>query len=204
MLLARRPLERSWIIQASRLGRTSDTGYGGSRSVILIGLSRSNPDDETELRSVLLRANGASVVAIGETEDAAYIRDLLGRGVRGYIPCSLALDVSIGALQIVRAGGIFIPANCLMARPKQTTSLPQKQGLGRFTAKQIAVIDAIRQGKANKTIAYELNMCESTVKVHVRNIMKKLQASNRTQVAFIANKILAEKRDNDGPQTRGF
>ena len=33
-------------------------------------------------------------------------------------------------------------------------------------------------------IAYELNMCESTVKVHVRHIMKKLQAKNRTDVAI--------------------
>jgi FixJ family two-component response regulator len=38
---------------------------------------------------------------------------------------------------------------------------------------------------ANKLIAYELNMCESTVKVHVRNIMKKLNATNRTQVAYM-------------------
>jgi DNA-binding NarL/FixJ family response regulator len=53
----------------------------------------------------------------------------------------------------------------------------------------MAVIEMIRQGKANKTIAYELNMCESTVKVHVRNIMKKLRARNRTQVAFIANQM---------------
>ena len=46
------------------------------------------------------------------------------------------------------------------------------------------MIQAIRQGKSNKVIAYELNMCESTVKVHVRNIMKKLNARNRTDVAI--------------------
>ncbi len=39
-------------------------------------------------------------------------------------------------------------------------------------------------GKANKIIAFELNLCESTVKVHVRSIMRKLQARNRTEVAF--------------------
>jgi DNA-binding NarL/FixJ family response regulator len=38
---------------------------------------------------------------------------------------------------------------------------------------------------ANKLIAYELSMCESTVKVHVRNIMKKLKATNRTQVVYL-------------------
>ena len=55
------------------------------------------------------------------------------------------------------------------------------------TARQAAVVDALRQGKSNKIIAYELNMRESTVKVHVRNIMKKLNARNRTEVAFRVN-----------------
>ena len=47
----------------------------------------------------------------------------------------------------------------------------------------------MRQGKANKIIAYDLNMCENTVKVHVRNIMKKLKAANRTEAAFKLNKM---------------
>jgi len=47
------------------------------------------------------------------------------------------------------------------------------------------VVRALCRGKANKVIAYELNMCESTVKVHVRNIMKKLKAKNRTEVAVM-------------------
>ena len=54
----------------------------------------------------------------------------------------------------------------------------------------MAVIRALQQGKSNKVIAYELNMCESTVKVHVRNIMKKLHATNRTEVAYLATRLL--------------
>jgi DNA-binding NarL/FixJ family response regulator len=42
-------------------------------------------------------------------------------------------------------------------------------------------------------IAYELMMCESTVKVHVRHIMKKLGATNRTQVAYLTNSLFTEK-----------
>ena len=57
----------------------------------------------------------------------------------------------------------------------------------------MAVVNALRQGKANKTIAFELNMCESTVKVHVRNIMRKLKATNRTEVAYIYNKAFSLK-----------
>jgi len=52
--------------------------------------------------------------------------------------------------------------------------------------RELAVVRAIQQGKPNKIIAYQLGMCESTVKVHVRNVMKKLKARNRTEVAVRA------------------
>ena len=50
------------------------------------------------------------------------------------------------------------------------------------------MIAALRKGEANKTIAFELKMCESTVKVHVRNIMKKLNARSRTEVAYLVSR----------------
>ena len=58
-----------------------------------------------------------------------------------------------------------------------------------FTARQIEVVNALRRGKANKIIAYELNLRESTVKVHIRNIMKKMKATNRTEVAYKLNEL---------------
>jgi len=67
-----------------------------------------------------------------------------------------------------------------------------------FTARQAAVVEALRRGKANKVIAYELNMRESTVKVHVRNIMKKLKARSRTEVAFMANELMRSQNGGAG------
>jgi DNA-binding NarL/FixJ family response regulator len=61
-----------------------------------------------------------------------------------------------------------------------------------FTARQAAVLRALRQGKANKQIAYDLNMREGTVKVHIRNIMRKLKAKNRTEVAILANGLFTD------------
>jgi DNA-binding NarL/FixJ family response regulator len=55
-----------------------------------------------------------------------------------------------------------------------------------LTQRERKVVQAIQRGKSNKIIAYELNMCESTVKVHVRNVMKKWKAKNRTDVAIRA------------------
>ena len=51
------------------------------------------------------------------------------------------------------------------------------------------MLERLRQGKQNKIIAYELGMCESTVKVHIRLIMKKLNARNRTQVVLLTNSM---------------
>jgi DNA-binding NarL/FixJ family response regulator len=60
-----------------------------------------------------------------------------------------------------------------------------------LTTRELAVIDLLREGNANKVIARKLNMRESTVKVHVRNILKKLRVSNRTHAATVANRLLA-------------
>ena len=58
---------------------------------------------------------------------------------------------------------------------------------GIFTGREVAIVDALRKGKSNKTIAFDLSISESTVKVHLRNIMNKLHATNRTQVAMLTN-----------------
>lgn len=62
---------------------------------------------------------------------------------------------------------------------------------GMFTVRQAEVVEALRKGKANKIIAYELKLRESTVKVHIRQIMKKLKATNRTEVACKLNSLFS-------------
>ncbi|MFJ5486317.1 DNA-binding response regulator [Hansschlegelia beijingensis] len=133
---------------------------------------------------------GTPIVVIADSEDATQILQSLDCGVRGYIPTSASMDVALEAMTLVEVGGTFIPASSLTSSRKSILNRPEGRAFAlneTFTARQAAVIDALRQGKANKIIAYELNMRESTVKVHVRNIMKKLRAKNRTEVAYIAN-----------------
>lgn len=130
-------------------------------------------------------------VVLSDNEDPEFIVEVLGKSVRGYITTSLSLCVAIQAMQLVQVGGVFVPASSLIAArrtPQETMGGSFCNGI--FTARQAAVVEALRRGKANKIIAYELNMKESTVKVHVRNIMKKLRATNRTHVAYIANRLI--------------
>jgi len=130
----------------------------------------------------------APVIILSAVDNPEAVVDAFACGARGYIPtASTPAELMVEIIRLVRAGGTFVPPSGLhlqtIARkrrtPKQETNQP-------FTPRQIAVLNHLRQGKANKIIAYELAMSESTVKVHVRNIMKKMSASNRTEVAYRA------------------
>jgi DNA-binding NarL/FixJ family response regulator len=125
------------------------------------------------------------VAVISDYEDPESIQEAFELGVRGYIPTSLASMVAVGALHLVCLGGTFAPATALLSQGDRRQGLAGGPLIDGFTRRQSQILDCLRRGMANKLIAYELNMCESTVKVHVRNIMKKLKATNRTQVAYM-------------------
>jgi DNA-binding NarL/FixJ family response regulator len=65
-----------------------------------------------------------------------------------------------------------------------------------LTPRQKEVLERLREGKSNKLIARELNMTEATVKVHVRQIMRKFGATNRTQAVLCAARLSSADRDD--------
>ena len=168
----------------------------GDVALALICVSGLTKEAEAQQLELLLSSLGdaAPVVVLGDRETPEYIAEVVAKGARGYIPTSMSLDLAVKALFLVRVGGAFIPASCLHASQRQSAapSASAQPNIVTVTERQISVIQAIRVGKTNRTIAYELNMRESTVKVHVRNVMKKLRATNRTQVAFIATQMLKD------------
>jgi DNA-binding NarL/FixJ family response regulator len=131
------------------------------------------------------------IIVLAYNNDAELARTAIGHGAKGYIPVTTGFELTIEAVRFVLAGGTYVPMDCLLARggPGDAPSLPLTSGL--VTARELAVVRAIQKGKSNKIIAYELNMCESTVKVHVRRIMKKLNAKNRTDVAIKSQSVLS-------------
>jgi DNA-binding NarL/FixJ family response regulator len=80
----------------------------------------------------------------------------------------------------------------------KAVSVPRDQGFNgarhapELTERQYAVLVCLRQGDPNKVIGRKLGMTETTVKVHVREIMRKLGVSNRTQVAIAAAHVCAD------------
>jgi DNA-binding NarL/FixJ family response regulator len=126
------------------------------------------------------------VVVLAQKNDVHLARTAIRHGAKGYIPCTLGFDIAVEAMRFVLAGGTYVPMECVLATGPSVLASAVPRPSGGVTAREVAVIRALQQGKSNKVIAYELNMCESTVKVHVRNLMKKMKAKNRTDLAMRA------------------
>jgi DNA-binding NarL/FixJ family response regulator len=112
-------------------------------------------------------------------------------GVRGYIPTvNTTVELAVDIIHLVRDGGTFVPPSSLSVRAaRRQGAAPAATLSEEFTARQKEVLDRLRQGKTNKLIAYDLHVSESTVKAHIRNIMEKLHATNRTEVASRAHEL---------------
>lgn len=148
-----------------------------------------------DLRQMTSELEGTPVVVMADSDDFSVVLRVLDCGTRGYFPTSMGMALCVEAIRLAMVGGTFVPASALMAvRHKfKTPSDEERPMTALFTQRQAEVAQALRRGKANKIIAYELNLRESTVKVHIRNIMKKLKATNRTEVAFKINKLMEEE-----------
>jgi DNA-binding NarL/FixJ family response regulator len=157
--------------------------------VVILALIEASHEASVGALKVLSEvAPGVPVIVLASVNDVDLARTVVRHGAKGYIPVTTGFEIAIEAVRFVLAGGTYVPMDCLLAgRPDGEAS---SQSSDTMTARELAVIRAIQQGKPNKTIAYHLNMCESTVKVHVRNVMKKLKAKNRTEVAIKAQTSL--------------
>lgn len=128
--------------------------------------------------------------------DPQTVRAALKCGVRGFISTrTFEVKTVSAAIRFVTAGGVFAPVDLLLADNEKPVSDRQDATPpdGLLTPRQTTVLSLLQQGKANKIIAYELGMSESTVKVHIRNIMRKMGATNRTQAIYKVQQFLRDR-----------
>jgi DNA-binding NarL/FixJ family response regulator len=123
--------------------------------------------------------------------DPAIVKDVLAQGASGFILTSqTGLQMMVSALSMVASGGSFVPREVLFyqAEPQKLTATEKRKGT--LTAREVEVLQLLKRGKPNKLIAFELKLSESTVKVHIRNTMRKVGSTNRTHAAMYADKYM--------------
>jgi len=128
----------------------------------------------------LLKEIGANhpllpVAMLSAHEDYKLMREAIDAGALGFIPKSTSPQVLLSAINLVLAGGIYIPPS-LYRISQQTQPAIQKTDL---TPRQEEVLHLLRNGHANKEIAWRLGISEATVKAHVTVILKSHGVSSR-------------------------
>jgi DNA-binding NarL/FixJ family response regulator len=161
-------------------------GRGEEFDVILLGGSTCTHIDLADVALLAEASPHAPILVAAECDDPDRARAILRAGARGFLPTSHSLKLLIGALERMRAGGTYVPLALSEAVPERPAERTQQTPWRQLTRRQCDVLALIAEGKANKLIAEALNMSESTVKAHVKQIIRRLNVANRTQAALLA------------------
>jgi DNA-binding NarL/FixJ family response regulator len=188
-----------WSIEpASSVRELQSNGDWPRASVVILnthGASASSQEVAEDMATISAAVPSSPLILLSDLDEPREVIQAIQRGARGYLSTSLSISQAIGVIRLVEQGGTYVPS-CILSACEQayhtsSSSRPpnEKQNLVGFTRRQLQVLMCLRQGKQNKAIAYELGMCESTVKVHIRLIMKRLNAHNRTQVVSMTHAL---------------
>lgn len=140
------------------------------------------------------------VVILSGTHDQGLILKAFDAGIAGFIPKSAGSDVMLSALQLVMAGERYIPSQILVGaaigEPQMTQSSSDVNqagisldNLSRFenlSKREHHVLELLVGGMTNKEIARSIDLQEATIKIHVKNIYRKMGVSNRAQAVRMA------------------
>lgn len=209
-----RALPEYLIVEVANTDALALTGSQALRPALVVINTKSAPVNDpwvqTTLDGVKQRLAEAPVVLLSDRDDVEDVMNALSHGIRGYINPSVEPEVVFAALKLIHAGGTFIPAQAIRtaaAKAHNSSGCTRQQVMTALdlTPRELSVIELLREGSPNKLIATALQMQESTVKVHVRNIMKKLRVANRTHAASVANRLLSQPSPAAGslPASRG-
>jgi DNA-binding NarL/FixJ family response regulator len=124
---------------------------------------------------------GAKIVIIATHAGDGEITQALKKGALGYLLTNVTPEELADALRLAAKGKKYIPREIAGVVAEHIGQEP-------LTATEKTVLRMITEGRANKEIAYRLDISENTVKTHVRNIFDKLRVADRTAAATAAIK----------------
>jgi DNA-binding NarL/FixJ family response regulator len=160
--------------------------------LVLLDLNLPDCDGYSLLADLSERRPELSVVVLTGQQDRNSVIKALDLGAAGFIPKSGQREVMLGALQLVFAGGIYIPPEILAhdesEADKDAAARPSPSDLS-LTERQLDVLALMMQGKSNKAICRVLNLAEATVKKHVTEVLKALNVTNRTEAVIAVKEM---------------
>ena len=121
----------------------------------------------------------ARIIMLSSSDSDGEIQRALRSGALGYVLKSMPQDELLNVIRSVHAGKRHVPKEV-------AALLAEHLGEEDLTPRELQVLQLIRDGSKNKQIADQLSISENTVNFHIKNIVDKLGANDRTQAVAIA------------------
>ncbi len=150
----------------------------------------------------------ARIVFVAHHFEVGFVRLGLAVGVDGFCLAGSDREVLIKSLELVMMGEKLVPATLVRSILNATAlnidavqdepkaePLPLDPKVQKLSRREVEILTCLMRGEPNKVIAQKLDVSEATIKVHVKAILRKIGAANRTQAAMWATEHLPRRRD---------
>ncbi len=141
----------------------------------------------------------ARIAVIADRFDLGFVKLARSAGIDGFCLSANDREVLIKSLELVMLGEVVLPTSVmtLLLDMAPVSADPESQGNGaevewsdpklrKLSTRESQILHCLTDGAPNKVIARKLDVAEATVKVHVKAILRKIGAANRTQAAMWA------------------
>ncbi|WP_432378934.1 two-component system response regulator NarL [Duganella sp. P38] len=188
----------------SVVGEAADGFEGVKRAqqlkpqVILLDLNMPGMSGVETLQLMRQDSPESAIVMLTVSEDAEDLSTALKAGASGYLLKNIDTDYLTRAIRRAAAGETVVAEAMtakLVAQLQSGSAPPAASELDKLTPREREILDCLARGESNKGIARILDLAESTVKIHVQSVLKKLKLSSRVQAAVYA---VEHRRQNGG------
>lgn len=136
------------------------------------------------------------VVVVSGEESRVTMEKVMSYGAMGFVCKSSTAPVMLSALNLVLAGGVYVPPQMLQQHGALESYMPEhldKRSLHTneygLTARQMQVLTHLADGLSNKQIAQAVNLAEGTVKIHVAAVYQILRVKSRMEAVRVAEQL---------------
>ena len=157
--------------------------------IVLLDLDMPVMNGREALAQILSAHPEQTVVMLTVSEDSDDLTECMRLGARGFLLKNINADFLLDSIRkAVDGDNVFSPE--MTARLVQSlispAAPPKNNALSSLTPREWEILGYLAAGHSNKVIARRLDLAESTIKVHVQNILRKLELSSRVQAAVYA------------------
>jgi DNA-binding NarL/FixJ family response regulator len=161
-------------------GRTAIAMFRQHRpDLTLMDLRLPGMDGTATLLEIRKEFSEARIIMLTTSESDGDIQRAMRAGAAAYILKSMPKEEILSVMRSVHQRGRFMPTQV-------AALIAEHLGEEQLTARELDVLRLIRDGRRNKQIADELCIAETTVNFHIKNLVDKLQANDRTHAVTIA------------------